>query len=602
MCWIFGYKWNATASRVLLKWLSRLEYRGYDSWWIAITDWEKFQKIKAVWPISNLQEKVLDRDLEWFNMWIAHTRWATHGKVNIENTHPHVWQEGKVYVVHNWIIENYQQLKKKLENDWYEFYSDTDTEILAWLLEQNKWKDLLKTVENVVWMLDGAYAFLVMHADFPWQIVGVKYWSPLVFGYNDDWELFFSSDTSALGWYTNNVIFMDDGDCIFIQNNDFLIKSEWKLVVKPVEKIDTDNLVADKWDFQHFMLKEIYEQPEVLKNIFRWRVNFENKNLNAKAFQEMDNYNFKNIVFVWCWTSYHAWLVGEYWFDQLTNIKISSKVASEYEYHNIQPDDETLYVFISQSGETADVINTLKQIKQKWGKTMGLVNVVWSSISRETDFGMFLRAGTEVWVASTKAFTTQIWTLLLLALYFGQKTVLKNQEFEDILDNLQDIPDLMGSILKDTNNIQKTAKKLAKYKNFFFIGRNIQFPIAMESSLKFKEISYLHSEATSSWELKHWPLALIDEEFPTILINPKDYFFKKNLSSLQEIKARNWKVVWIWTEKFDCDWFLPIPKTKYCLYPFLTNVVGQLLSYYTALELDREIDKPRNLAKSVTVS
>lgn len=604
MCWIFWYKWTNKATWILLNWLERLEYRWYDSAWIAISNEKEIKKIRSIWKIANLQEEIQKKlfDDNWYNIWIWHTRWATHWKVTIENTHPHNNQDWKIFIVHNWIIENYKEIKEELIEKWYKFLSDTDSEVIVWLLQFNKWKDLLETVENILPKLEWAYAFLVIHKDFPWQMVWVKYWSPLVFWFNKDWNFYFSSDINALWWLTEDIIYMNDWDCIFVNHNDFLIKSEWKLVIKAIEKVNTANLVSDRWDFEHFMLKEIYEQPDVIRNIFRWRLNFDTKELNSSAFYELEKLNIKNVVFIWCWTSYHAGLTWEYWFNKFTNINVSTKIASEFEYQDANINNETLYIFISQSWETADTIQVLKNIKKKWWKTMWIVNVVWSTISQLTDYWLFLRAWTEIWVASTKAFIAQISTILLISLYLWQKSKLSFQEFENIINWLETIPNLIDEILNDTKNIQNISKEIYKYNNFFYLWRSIQLPIAMESSLKLKEISYLHSEAISSWELKHWPLALIDNNFPTIIINPNDFFYKKNLSSIEEIKARNWKILWISDLEFDCDWFIKIPSTIWCLYPFLTTIIWQLISYYVSLELWREIDKPRNLAKSVTVS
>ncbi|UFX82952.1 glutamine--fructose-6-phosphate transaminase (isomerizing) [Candidatus Absconditicoccus praedator] len=600
MCGIFGYKGNKEATNILLNGLGRLEYRGYDSAGIAFGgNNQNINSIKSIGRVGFLEGKVGKK--EGNNFGIAHTRWATHGEVNIENTHPHTSQDGKTKIVHNGIIENHKQLRQQLEKNGYKFSSQTDSEVIAALIQENKDKDLLKTVENILHKLEGAYAFLVIHEDFPGQIIGVRYGSPLVFGYTDEGEFFFSSDVTALGGYTNNIIFMDDGDLIFVNNNDFLTKSEGKLVSKAIEKVDTENLVADKGDFQHFMLKEIFEQSQVMKEIFRGRVDFDNNSLQAEAFTQLDKYDFENIVFVGCGTSYHAGMLGSLRMQQIAGINASVEIASEFEYKNINIHPKTLYVFISQSGETADSISALNQVKKKGGKTLGLVNVVGSSIARQTDFGMFLRAGTEVGVASTKAFIAQISSILLLALYFGNKKSLSLIEFEKILKELKQIPDKIQEILEEKENIQTVAKDISKYKNFFFLGRNLQLPIAFESSLKFKEISYLHSEANGAGELKHGPLALIDENFPTVLINPNDYFFDKNISSMEEIKARKGKVIGIGDKDFHSDYFLKIPDSDYLLYPFLTTVVGQLLSYYVALELGNEIDKPRNLAKSVTV-
>lgn len=606
MCGIFWYKGKKSASNILLNWLQRLEYRGYDSAGIAISDknWniDFYKEVGKVW---NLVEKVhsnLTSESENYNLGIAHTRWATHGGVTKENTHPHTDEKGNFFVVHNGIIENYEKLKKNLEEDWYNFYSNTDSEVIAKLLDKHKNKDLLKTVENILPFLEWAFAILVFSKLFPWEMVAVKYWSPLVFGYTQEWEFFFSSDIPALSGYADNFIFLDDWDVLDLKNNDYIVKSEWKLVSKSIEKINTDNLQVDKWNYQHFMMKEIAEQSKILKDVFRWRIDFENLSLNTAAFQDLDNYDFKKIVFVGCGTSYNAGWIWTRMFEDIVWMEAKVEIASEYEYKDIKVDEDTLFVFISQSWETADVIDTLKLIKSKWWKTFGIVNVVWSSISRLTDFGLFTRAGTEIWVASTKAFIAQIAVITLMTLYFGNRKWLNKGRFEKILKELNRLPDLINEVLNSKDKIKEVAKDFAKYKDFFFIWRNYQLPIAYESSLKFKEISYLHSEALSAGELKHWSLALIDKDFPTIVFAPNDLMFEKNLSSMQEIKARDWKVLIVSDKKnIDSHRFLEIPPTIQELYPFVTVVVGQLLSYFVAYELDREIDKPRNLAKSVTV-
>lgn len=338
-----------------------------------------------------------------------------------------------------------------------------------------------------------------------------------------------------------------------------------------------------------------------MKKVFRWRINFADKNLNASGFQELDNYNFEKVVFIACGTSYHAWLVWKYWFEDIADMETNVEISSEYEYKNSHIDDKTLYIFISQSWETADSIQILKNIKKKWGTTCGIVNVVWSSISRHTDFWFFTRAWTEVWVASTKAFTSQITVILLLVLYFGQRRRLTPIKFEQIINELAQIPEKIDLILNNLDTIKETAKSLAKYKNFFFLWRHYQLPIAYESSLKLKEISYLHSETYPAWELKHGPLALIDENMPSILLSPNDMLFDKNISTIEEIKARKWKVILVTDKDIDYKDIIKIPSTIDELYPFLTTIVWQLLAYYVALELGRDIDKPRNLAKSVTV-
>lgn len=607
MCGIFGYKWSKyNAYQVLLNWLKRLEYRWYDSAGMVVMNenW-KTKIVKEVWKVSALSEKVSTefKSDEHFKYGIAHTRWATHGWVTKDNTHPHYSTKKDFFIVHNGIIENFQTLKNWLEKKWYKFYSQTDTEIVVKLIEDNWTWDLLQTAEKVFPMLEGTYAILLISTKVPWEMIWVKYWSPLVFWYTDEWEFFFSSDTQALAWYVDNIIYLDDWDVVYLKNNDYLLKSYWKLIVKPVEKIDVSTLKAEKWRYKHFMLKEILEQPQVMREFFRWRINFENKTIRWLDMDKLETIEQKinNIVFIACWTSYHAWWLGTYWIQDLANIQSSVELASEFEYKNFNVNPNTLYIFISQSWETADSIQALKLVKDKWWKTFGIVNVVGSTISRLTDAWLFTRAGTEVWVASTKAFMAQITAILYIALYFGLKRWLSYAKFEQIINKLWQIPTQLEAIIQQASKIKRIAKNISWYKNIFFLWRHYQLPIAYEWSLKLKEISYIHSESYASWELKHWPLALIDKKIPSVILCPEDLLFDKNLSTLQEIKARNWQVLSISDWDVKSDWNINIPKTIEELYPFLTTLVSQLLAYYVADELGREIDKPRNLAKSVTV-
>lgn len=610
MCGIYWYKWKkSNAQDILLSWLRKLEYRGYDSAWIAVwnsdLNWENiFKFAKAKWKISNLSSEVSKSfsDSKKFNFWISHTRWATHWKVTIENTHPHTDSKWDFTIVHNWIIENFSKIKKSLEEKWYKFYWETDTEVIAKLLEENYNWNLLETVEKILPQLEWAYALLVMHKKHQWDIVWIKYWSPLVF-WEQNWEMYFSSDIWALAWIIENVIFLEDWDLVYIQWDKYQIKSEWKLTDKPFEKIDIDLTVAEKWDFKHFMLKEIFEQPEILKRVFQWRIDLDTWDLFADALMDLEKLNIKNVTFIACWTSYHAWMLWSYWLENFAWINTKVEVASEFIYKNINVSDDTLFIFISQSWETADTIEALKIVKEKWWNTFWIVNVVWSTISRMTDTWMFLRAWTEVWVASTKAFTAQISIILLLSLYFSKKSnFLSHKKYLEIVSEFKKIPWLMENILNNFSEIKKVAEKISDYKNFFFLWRHYQLPIAYESSLKLKEISYLHSEAYPAWELKHWPLALIDENFISVIFAPEDWFLNQNVSAMQEIKAREWKVLTVsdWEISWS-DFSINMPKTIEDFYPFLTTLVWQLLSYEIADLLWKEIDKPRNLAKSVTV-
>ncbi len=606
MCGIFGYKWiNSKAHQILFTWLKRLEYRGYDSAWIAVGNSQKakFKIIKSIWKVSNLYNQI-EKDIypeDEFDYGIAHTRWATHWEVNLTNTHPH-FSENYI-LVHNWIIENYHQLKSFLIDKGIKFYSDTDTEVVAKLLEYYDNGNFLETVEKVLEKLEGAYAFLIINKKYPGEMIGVRYGSPLIFGFNEK-EMFFASDINALWWFAKDIIYLDDGDVVYLNNNDFVIRSFGKLVSKPMQKIDVENIEEDKWNFPHYMLKEIFEQPDVIRRVLQGRIDWNNYNIVSDSLKKLDNLNINKICIIWCWTSYYAWMVGKYFLQQLADIHVDVHIASEFINEKIFVSDDTLFVFISQSWETADTIEALNLVKEKGGKTFGIVNVVWSTISRLTDYGMFTRAWVEIWVASTKAFMSQIATLLLMALYLGKKRNLDYKIYKTILEEVKLIPNKIQSILDESDKIKDIASQLLNYKNFFFLGRFLQYPIALESSLKFKEITYLHSEAYPAWELKHWPLALIDSKFPVVIFAPNDNLLKDNISSINEIKTRKGKVLAI-SDVYDVknlsDWFIYIPSTNYVLYPFLTVVVWQLLAYFMANMLGREIDKPRNLAKSVTV-
>lgn len=606
MCGIFGYQGTrGDAHKILVHGLERLEYRGYDSAWLLVgNDDGDFTLVRAVGKVASLASKVakvISADKK-FSIWIAHTRRATHGGITEENTHPHHDKNKHFYLVHNGIIENYYKLKQDLITKWYTFYGETDSEVIANLLEDNRTGDFMKTVEKVLWMIRWAYALLIVSTYAPNEIIAVKIGSPLLFAYNEKGEYFFSSDKQALSWYAEKLIYLDDGDIVHLKGNDYEIKSNGVPTEKQIEDMDMELLESSKWEYKHFMLKEIFEQANIIRRIFKGRVDFNKNFLNAEAFHGMQNEKFKKIVFVGCGTSYNAWCLWTYRMENLAGLDSSCEIASEYEYKHIKVNDETLYVFISQSGETADSIEVLKMIKQQWWHTFGIVNVVGSTISRLTDYGLFTRWGAEIWVASTKAFTAQITSILLLALYLGQKRGLSKAKYDKVMIELSKVPVMIEDILADTVNIRKIAENISEYKNFFFLGRHYQLPIARESSLKLKEITYLHSESYPSGELKHGPLALIDKHIPSVLFAPNDLMFEKNISSIQEIKARDGKVITISDKDIhNADWNIQVPSTIDEIYPFLTAIVGQLLAYHVADILGKDIDKPRNLAKSVTV-
>lgn len=605
MCGIFWYKWQRNdAQKILLHGLERLEYRGYDSAWMLVWNdkWEK-RLVKSTWKVSFLKEKV-DKEIlnsDW-NFGIAHTRRATHGGISENNTHPHYDMNENFYLVHNGIIENYHKLKQELIQKWYKFYGETDSEVVVNLLEEYWNGDFMQTVEKVLSMIRWAYAFLIVSKRNPNEMIWVKLGSPLIFAFDNQNDFYFSSDKQALAGYADKLIYLEDGDFVHIKWNDYTIKSDWIKTSRNVEEMDIEALQSSKWDFKHFMLKEIHEQSNIIRRIFKWRVDFQNNTMNVDAFHGMKDENFEKIVFVGCGTSYNAGCLWSYRVQDLVWIESISEIASEYEYKNIHVDDKTLFVFISQSWETADSIEVLKMIKEKWWHTFWIVNVVGSTISKLTDYGLFTRAWAEIGVASTKAFTAQIACILLLALFLWKKRNLNKSKYDKLMIELSKVPTMIEDIIEQNNLIKEVAANLVDFKDFFFLGRHYQLPIANESSLKFKEISYLHSESYPSGELKHGPLALIDNKIPSILFVPNDLMFEKNVSSIQEIKARNGIVLTISDKEIqNSDWNITIPSTVDEIYPFLSVVVGQLLAYHVADLLWKDIDKPRNLAKSVTV-
>lgn len=610
MCGIFGYKGPQIAAPILEHGLQRLEYRGYDSAGIVVMDTEwHYKSVKAVGKVSELSNKIehyknqSENLLKTANIGIAHTRWATHGKPSEANTHPHHDKDENFFVVHNGIIENYAKLKKELQSNGYEFYSETDTEVIPALLNIHWTGNLLETVEKVLPMLHGAYALAVCSTHCPNEMIAVKWWSPLILWINQEKkEYFLSSDMQALAWYATQVTILTDGDLVHIKNDSYVIKSEGKTRQKRLEDLDVEVLSASKWEYPTFMLKEIFEQAAIIQRTFKGRIDFDSGNLYSNSVEFLKDKHIQKVVFVACGTSYHAGLVGTYRIEEFVGIDCKAEISSEYMYKYKKIDPNTLYIFLSQSWETADSIEVLKYIKNKWGMTLWIVNVVGSTIANLTDCGYFLRAGTEIGVASTKAFTSQLSCILMLALYLGKKNILSYSYFQKILSGLKRIPNQIEQVFKNKDEIKKIAKELAQYKNLFYLGRSSQFPIAMEGSLKIKEISYIHSEAYPTWELKHGSLALVQDDFPCILIAPDDFLFEHNMSSLEEIQARSGKVCVISDREIEkADRHITIPSTNKVLTPFLTTIVTQLLAYYVAEELWRDIDKPRNLAKSVTV-
>lgn len=606
MCWIFGYKWNnGWAEKILLQGLQRLEYRWYDSAGIWVGDNKNnHQLIRSVGKVSHLASKVahtLDHNIQ-YTKGISHTRRATHGGITEENTHPHQDMNQQFAIVHNGIIENYHKLKQELLAAWYRFYWETDTEVIANLLAKNWDGSLLSTVATTLSQLRWAYALLIVCNDAPDEIIGVKVWSPLLFGKNKDNSMFFSSDEQALVWLADQIIHLEDGEMVHVVKDDYTVLSEWEKIIKALKDIDATLLESSKWDYKHFMLKEIFEQPAIIKRLFKGRIDFSWYSLTAETFYQFAHEQFEKIVFIGCGTSYNAGRLWSYRVQDIAWIDATYEIASEMEYKNYKVDKKTLYVFISQSGETADSIQVLKDIKAKGGETFGIVNVPWSTIAHMTGRWLFTRAWAEIGVASTKAFTAQLVNILLLALFLGKRRWLSLARFESIINGLTDLPWLIDSVLDSSDAIKEVAKQLTGYHNFFFLWKHYHVPIAAEASLKFKEITYLHSESYPMGELKHGPLAMIDEKIPCVLFMPDDMLLEKNISSMHEIMARKGHVLTISDSDItESTWHIPIPKTIEELYPFVSVVAGQLLAYHVADLMWRDIDKPRNLAKSVTV-
>lgn len=607
MCWIFAYKWKKEALNILLAWLKNLEYRWYDSAWITvINEKNNYYNVKSIWKVSNLASKIEEenKDLKWYNMWIAHTRWATHWWVTLENTHPHNSSNERFFLVHNWIIENYIELKKHLEKKWYKFYWDTDSEVVAKLIEDVFEKDLETTLKKVKEMVTWAYALAVIDLKDPETIVAIKLWSPLVIWFKNE-EYFLSSDSNAIANVTDYYIPVDDNEMVLINKNWYKILNSWSEIKKDKITSVSYNTSDDMWSFRHFMEKEIFEIPQIIENIIWWRINFDKKEINSNSLDKLDIKNIEKIEIIASWTSFHAWMIWTYLFEELAWIPSQIHISTEFKYKKQFINDKTLYIFISQSGETADSLECLKLVKNRWWKTFWIVNVVWSSIARLCDNGLYTHCWVEVWVAASKSFIWQLLTTLIIALYLWNKKGLDYNKYSQILSWLKNLKDDINMVLVNAWKVEEISKKYSTYKNMFFLWRNMFYPLAMEWSLKCKEITYIHTESYSAGELKHWPLSLIDENFPTILLNPDSDLYEKNISTLKEVKARNWKVIWILSQndeyKSHYDDVLEIPLTNEYNALFTTAVVLQLFAYYMAFELKREIDKPRNLAKSVTV-
>ncbi len=602
MCGIIGYVGRRNAVPVLLYGLQRLEYRGYDSAGIAVIDKEDGKIIieKQVGKIKDLQEHLWGKKIEG-HIGIGHSRWATHGEPSVENAHPHISQNGTFAIVHNGIIENYMELKTDLEKKGYKFKSQTDTEVIAHLLEELYNGDILETALSVAKKLEGAYAVGVISTKEPDKIIAIKKGSPLIIGLGKD-ENFIASDIPAVLEYTKDFIVLDDGEIAVISDKDvkvYNLKGE-SLKKKPLH-VTWDVSVAEKGGYKHFMQKEIHEQPRTVADT----ISGFSSSKDEKLFESIKDID--RIYIIACGTSYHAGLVGKFWIEKFAKIPVEVDYASEYRYRDRIITDKTLVLGISQSGETADTRFALLDAKKEGAKTLGLVNVVGSSLARESDYVLYTYCGPEIGVAATKTFTAQLTVLLLFALEAGlRRKVISHKEYEEIYNALLHIPSKIEEILKKDEYIKEIGYKYMNASDFLFLGRNINYPVALEGALKLKEISYIHAEGYPAGEMKHGPIALIDEKLPVVSVIPKDKFYEKMLSNVQEVKARKGKVISVATEgdneiKTLSEEVIYIPETESILYPLLTVIPLQMLSYHIATLLGKDVDQPRNLAKTVTV-
>ena len=610
MCGIFGfvYKDKVKAIPIIMDGLKRLEYRGYDSSGIVVTEGSNLYWKKKSGRILEL-EKTLNYD-RFGTVAIGQTRWATHGEPIDKNAHPHFDCKKNIFLVHNGIIENYKDLKAKLIKNGHSFSSHTDTEVVAHLIEDfmNKGTTFEEAVRLALRSIVGTYALAIVSRDDPNKMIIAKNSSPLLVGFSDNAK-FVASDASAILVHTRKVVYLNDGEFAVLTPNDFRIATlDRKAVSRQEDKLDWNLESAQKNNFPHFMLKEIYEEPDAVRNALRGRVIVREglAKLGGLESLEKELRRAKRLIISACGTAYYAGLAGEYMLEENAEIPVEVEYASELRYKKLKPDRDTCFLAISQSGETADTLGALKEIKRKGLSTMGIVNVVGSSIAREVGAGIYNYAGPEIGVASTKAFVSQLSVLALLSLFLGRQRGMSVATGRKIAEELLELPSKMEKILKAGPQIKKLARKYYKHDNFLYLGRKFNYPVALEGALKLKEISYIHAEGYGAGEMKHGPIALVDKNMPVVVIAPSDSVYDKVFSNIQEIKARRGRVIAIATEGNKdiasvADDVIYIPKTLEMLTPILTSVPLHLFAYYIGVMRGHDVDKPRNLAKSVTV-
>ncbi|HEV8454014.1 MAG TPA: glutamine--fructose-6-phosphate transaminase (isomerizing) [Gemmatimonadales bacterium] len=606
MCGIVGYVGPRQAAGLLLEGLRRMEYRGYDSAGLAIVN-GGLKIVKCAGKLSALEQQ-LNGTTPAGTLGIGHTRWATHGAPTTVNAHPHTDQSGKIAVIHNGIIENSRAIRKALEQRGHTFKSETDTEVLAHLIGELYNGNLEEAVAAALRDVDGAYGIAVISSDEPDVIVAARNGSPLLVGVGED-ERFVASDASALLAHTRSVVYLDDGEMVVLTRTGYHVRDlAATRIEKPVNQIEWDLATIERGGYSHFMLKEIFEQAESVENTLRGHLledegtsRVSGLNLTDEDIAQIDR-----IIITACGTSWHSALIGEYMMEELARIPVEVEYASEFRYRNPVVDERTLVIGISQSGETADTLAAIREAKRRGARTIGVVNVVGSTIAREVDGGIYLHAGPEVGVASTKAFTSQVAALALITLRFARLRNLSILQGRQFIEHLHALPELVRQTLETAPEVEALAERFWKSNNALYLGRGVNFPVALEGALKLKEISYIHAEGYPAAEMKHGPIALIDDNMPVVFIAPNDAVHSKIVSNVEEVKARGGQVIAIINEGDTeiqrlADATITIPVTTDLLTPILTSIPLQLFSYYVAVRRGCNVDQPRNLAKSVTV-
>lgn len=612
MCGIVAYIGQKQAYDIVIKGLKRLEYRGYDSAGVALLNGD-MRIIKKQGKVSNLEEEALGKDVSG-GMGMGHTRWATHGEPNDKNSHPHLSESGDLAIIHNGIIENYATLKAGMKDRGHTFHSDTDTEVLAHLIEdvmQNTGLPLADAVRSALRQVVGAYAIVILSKNHPEHLIAARKGSPLVVGLGKErGEFFFASDATPIVEYTNKVIYLKDGEIAIVENNELIVKSIENVVQVPyVQELELSLEQLEKGGYPHFMLKEIYEQPRSIFDSFRGRFDSSTGQVHMRSMEDYADRlkEIKRLILIGCGTSWHAGLVAEYLFEDLARVPVEVEYASEFRYRNPVLYADDLVIAISQSGETADSLAAMDLAKRKGASVFGVCNVVGSSIPRLSDAGAYTHAGPEIGVASTKAFTAQVTVLALMAVGMAKlRGTMNRVAIKSFYEEMEAIPAKIEKALLLNDQMIELAEKFKDAKNFLYLGRGYNFPVALEGALKLKEISYIHAEGYPAAEMKHGPIALIDEEMPVVVIATNSEHYEKVVSNIQEVKARKGKVIALVSEgnrDLDdlVDHVIEVPETIEPLSPLINTVPLQLLSYHIAVLRGCNVDQPRNLAKSVTV-